>query len=111
MQTKFYLTVFHRLLSCISTAIINWFIFIFKTDSVKFPLFCNVFEMIRFIIILFGELIYTEVIICKFMGLEENTKKEILKRISLETHSFDSMTETLEEMPNRESVNEDNEYF
>ena len=30
MQTKYYLSAFHRVLSCISTAIVNWFVFLVK---------------------------------------------------------------------------------
>ena len=40
----------------------------------------NYLELIGFVIILLGELIYCEVFICYFLGLEENTKKMIDKR-------------------------------
>ena len=81
-QTKYYLTAFHRVLSCISTAILNWVIFIIGKQKTFETVV--IIEMIGFIVILFGELVYAEVIICKFMGLDEDTKKEILKRGEVE---------------------------
>ena len=81
-QTKYYLTAFHRVLSCISTAILNWVIFLIGKQKTFETVV--IIEMIGFIVILFGELVYAEVIICKFMGLDEDTKKEILKRGEVE---------------------------
>ena len=82
MQTKFYLTVIHRTLSCESTAILYWFIRLFsaKEDMNKEEPLLLAYEIICFILILFGELVYCEVIVCNFFDLRENTKKEIEKR-------------------------------
>ena len=77
-QTKYYLTAFHRVLSCISTAILNWVLFLIQKEKTFEA--STIVEMIGFLVILFGELVYAEVIICKFMGLDEDTRKEILKR-------------------------------
>ena len=76
MQTKHYLTAIHRGLSCAASAVINWFLYLrfFEDKEVNF------LELIGFDIILLGELIYCEVFICYFLGLEENTKKMIDKR-------------------------------
>ena len=76
MQTKHYLTAIHRGLSCAASAVINWFLYLqfFELKEV------NYLELIGFVIILLGELIYCEVFICYFLGLEENTKKMIDKR-------------------------------
>ena len=76
MQTKHYLTAIHRGLSCAASAVINWFLYLqfFEHKDV------NYLELIGFVIILLGELIYCEVFICYFLGLEENTKKMIDKR-------------------------------
>ena len=76
MQTKHYLTAIHRGLSCAASAVINWFLYLqfFELKDV------NYLELIGFVIILLGELIYCEVFICYFLGLEENTKKMIDKR-------------------------------
>ena len=76
MQTKHYLTAIHRGLSCAASAVINWFLYLqfFEDKEV------NYLELIGFVIILLGELIYCEVFICYFLGLEENTKKMIDKR-------------------------------
>ena len=76
MQTKHYLTAIHRGLSCAASAVINWFLYLqfFREKEV------NYLELIGFVIILLGELIYCEVFICYFLGLEENTKKMIDKR-------------------------------
>ena len=76
MQTKHYLTAIHRGLSCAASAVINWFLYLqfFEEKEV------NYLELIGFVIILLGELIYCEVFICYFLGLEENTKKMIDKR-------------------------------
>ena len=76
MQTKHYLTAIHRGLSCAASAVINWFLYLqfFEKKEV------NYLELIGFVIILLGELIYCEVFICYFLGLEENTKKMIDKR-------------------------------
>ena len=76
MQTKHYLTAIHRGLSCAASAVINWFLYLrfFEKKEV------NYLELIGFDIILLGELIYCEVFICYFLGLEENTKKMIDKR-------------------------------
>ena len=76
MQTKHYLTAIHRGLSCAASAVINWFLYLqFFVDKKV-----NYLELIGFVIILLGELIYCEVFICYFLGLEENTKKMIDKR-------------------------------
>ena len=76
MQTKHYLTAIHRELSCAASAVINWFLYLqFFVDKKV-----NYLELIGFVIILLGELIYCEVFICYFLGLEENTKKMIDKR-------------------------------
>ena len=76
MQTKHYLTAIHRGLSCAASAVINWFLYLrfFEDKEINF------LELIGFDIILLGELIYCEVFICYFLGLEENTKKMIDKR-------------------------------
>ena len=96
MQTKVHLTIFHRVLSCITTAIINWFLlFFYKNNDYESSIPGRVVEMIGFIIILFGELVYAEVIICKFKGLDENTKKEILKRDWLERESIGTISQSL----------------
>lgn len=76
MQTKHYLTAIHRGLSCAASAVINWFLYLQFFEKKK----VNYLELIGFVIILFGELIYCEVFICYFWGLEENTKKMIDKR-------------------------------
>ena len=51
--------------------------------------------MIGFIVILFGVLVYSEVIICKFKGFDENTKKEIEKRDWLERNSISLIRDSL----------------
>ena len=76
MQTKHYLTAIHRGLSCAASAVINWFLYLQFFEEKK----VNYLELIGFVIILLGELIYCEVFICYFLGLEENTKKMIDKR-------------------------------
>ena len=76
MQTKHYLTAIHRGLSCAASAVINWFLYLQFFEKKK----VNYLELIGFVIILLGELIYCEVFICYFLGLEENTKKMIDKR-------------------------------
>ena len=76
MQTKHYLTAIHRGLSCAASAVINWFLYLQFFVEKK----VNYLELIGFVIILLGELIYCEVFICYFLGLEENTKKMIDKR-------------------------------
>ena len=76
MQTKHYLTALHRGLSCAASAVINWFLYLQFFEKKK----VNYLELIGFVIILLGELIYCEVFICYFLGLEENTKKMIDKR-------------------------------
>ena len=76
MQTKHYLTAIHRGLSCAASAVINWFLYLQFFEYKK----VNYLELIGFVIILLGELIYCEVFICYFLGLEENTKKMIDKR-------------------------------
>ena len=109
MQTKYYLSTFHRVLSCIITSIINWFLFIFfwrneeekyekKYDKTNIYISISdsgkIVEMIGFIVILFGVLVYSEVIICKFKGFDENTKKEIEKRDWLERNSISLVRES-----------------
>ena len=110
MQTKYYLSTFHRVLSCIITSIINWFLFIFiwrkdYQDNPDNPDYSKdkkdisdsgkIVEMIGFIVILFGVLVYSEVIICKFQGFDENTKKEIEKRDWLESNSISLIRDSL----------------
>ena len=105
MQTKVYLTIFHRVLSCITTAIVNWVLFVFfwKQNQYENSVIGRVFEMIGFIIILFGELVYAEVIICKFKGLSENTKKEIIKRGELDrTDSMEIIRQSIIKLKNIE---------
>ena len=84
MQTKHYLTAIHRGLSCAASAVINWFLYLQFFDSSSGYEGGNKFELIGFIIILVGELIYCEVFICYFWGLEKNTKKMIEKRNTFE---------------------------
>lgn len=84
MQTKHYLTAIHRDLSCAASAIINWFLYLQFFDYDNSYKGGNVLELICFIIILIGELIYCEVFICNFWGLEVNTKKLIEARYTVE---------------------------
>ena len=84
MQTKYYLTAIHRILACVSTAILYWFILLVSGKNKNDLIYINVLEIVSFLIILFGELVYCEVIVCNFWKLKENTKKEIEKRNLIE---------------------------
>lgn len=71
IQTKYYLSAFHRVLSCISTAIVNWFVFLvkFRNDNKQSESpgtseppqqsfdWSKIIELIGFLIVLFGELV------------------------------------------------------
>ena len=57
MQTKHYLTAIHRGLSCAASAVINWFLYLQFFDYNESYKQGKALELIRFIIILIGELI------------------------------------------------------
>ena len=84
MQTKKYLTTIHRGLSCSASAIFGWFFFLNLLSFGSLSSLQRVYEIVGFFFILLGELIYCEVIIFYFGGLDENTKKEIQKRQTVE---------------------------
>ena len=84
MQTKKYLTTIHRGLSCSASAIFSWFFFLNLLSFGSLSSLQRVYEIVGFFFILLGELIYCEVIIFYFGGLDENTKKEIQKRQTVE---------------------------
>ena len=72
----------------------------------------KIIELIGFLIVLFGELVYAEVIICKFLGLDENTKKEIEKRDSIERLNYNSLAEiNNKDGEEEEEENDDRQFF
>ena len=84
MQTKKYLTTIHRGLSCSASAIFSWFFFLNLLSFGSLSSLQRVYEIFGFFFILLGGLIYCEVIIFYFGGLDENTKKEIQNRQAVE---------------------------
>lgn len=84
MQTKKYLSTIHRGLSCSASAIFSWFFFLNVLSFGPISFLQRMYEILGFVFILLGELIYCEVFIFYFWGLDENTKKEIQNREAAE---------------------------
>ena len=110
MQTKHYLTAIHRGLSCAASAVINWFLYLQFFDYNESYKQGKALELICFIVILIGELIYCEVFIYNFCGLEVNTKKMIEARYTVEGEIEKKALQDLEqktELEKKNSINDD----
>lgn len=95
---RYYYTPMHCCVANLITAFIIWIILIIKDQAkVDFIGIIVVGHLFLFI----GSLIYNEIIICYFFGLEEYTQKEIMLRSDkefAEARLVDSNSET--EFPN-----------
>ena len=64
------------------------------------------YELIGFVIIIFGALVLNEIIILNFLGLSDNTYSKIVYRGSLDFINFDELTPTNESIDTIETHNE-----
>ena len=65
-----------------------------------------IYELIGFLIIIFGALILNEIIILNFLGLSDNTYSKIVYRSSLDFINFEAITPTNESLDTIETNNE-----
>ena len=82
MMTKKYFTPTHRNVSDTMNAFVAWVINMFSNKET------SMINIIGYASIMLGCLIYNEIIICRFYGLDEDTKEEIMNRAGVSMNNI-----------------------
>ena len=82
MMTKKYFTPTHRNVSDTMNAFVAWVINMFSNKET------SMINIIGYASIMLGCLIYNEIIICRFCGLDEDTKEEIMNRAGVSMNNI-----------------------
>ncbi len=83
------------------TSILGWLL---NAIQMKYPILDIILKSIGSLFLLFGILVYNEIIICNFWGLNYYTRKFILQRQNIEANLLNNNED------NEDADNVDNEY-